>query len=68
MAKPAEHILPMDRDVAHIRGEQRSRLTLAASDGLIAATALDNGLHIMTRNIKDFERTGACLINPWAGL
>ena len=69
----SEHVLPIDRDIAHIWGEitaraQRSGLTLAASDGFIAATALAKGLHIMTRNIKDFECTGACLINPWAGL
>jgi predicted nucleic acid-binding protein len=66
----SEHILPVDRDVAHIWGEitaraQQSGHTLGACDGLIAATALANGLHIMTRNVRDFECTGACLINPW---
>jgi len=66
----SEHILPVDRDVAHIWGEITARAqlngqTLGACDGLIAATALANGLHIMTRNVKDFECTGACLINPW---
>jgi predicted nucleic acid-binding protein len=69
----SEHILPIDRDTAHIWGEitaraRRNGSTLAASDGLIAATALANGLHIMTRNVKDFKGTGASLINPWDGL
>ena len=66
----SEHILPVDRDVAHIWGEitaraQQSGHALGACDCLIAATALANGLHIMTRNVRDFECTGACLINPW---
>ena len=34
-------------------------------DGLIAATAIQHGLHLMTRNVTDFEPTGAMLINPW---
>lgn len=67
-----EHILPVDRDVAHIWGEITARAqlnghTLGACDGLIAATALAHGLHIMTRNVRDFKSTGLCLINPWEG-
>ncbi|UOO89068.1 type II toxin-antitoxin system VapC family toxin [Vitreoscilla massiliensis] len=34
-------------------------------DALIAATALVNGLTIVTRNTKDFEKTGVTLINPF---
>lgn len=34
-------------------------------DALIAATALENGLTIVTRNIEDFASTGALLVNPW---
>jgi predicted nucleic acid-binding protein len=33
---------------------------------LIAATALANGLSIVTRNTKDFEGIGAATLNPWA--
>lgn len=36
-------------------------------DALIAATALDHGLTVVTRNVEDFERTGAKLLNPWTG-
>ncbi len=63
-------IIPIDPETAHIWGEltavarKRGR-TVASSDGLIAATARRHGLHIMTRNTKDFEATGAVLINPW---
>lgn len=34
-------------------------------DGLIAATAVVHDLILVTRNIKDFQDTGASLINPW---
>lgn len=46
------------------RAEQQGR-PIPAVDGLIAATALRHGLHLMTRNVSDFEATGVLLINPW---
>lgn len=36
-------------------------------DSLIAATALVHGMTLVTRNITDFEGTGAILLNPWLG-
>jgi Predicted nucleic acid-binding protein, contains PIN domain len=38
---------------------------LSVIDSLIAATALVHGLAVVTRNVKDFERSGATVINPW---
>lgn len=38
---------------------------IPAADGLIAATALAHGLHVMTRNTADFEPTGVFMLNPW---
>ncbi len=35
------------------------------ADALIAATSLEHGLTLATRNTKDFEHTGVSLINPW---
>ena len=66
----ADRLLPVDLEAAHIWGElaaaaQKRGRTISAGDGLIAATARRHGLHIMTRNIADFEPTGAMLINPW---
>jgi toxin FitB len=66
----ADHILPIDRDIAHLWGDLTARVakgghTLHVADGLIAATALHHGLRLMTRNVKDFEPTGVLLINPW---
>lgn len=66
----ADRLLPIDRDTAHMWGEIAARLrrsgrTLGAVDGLIAATALRHGLHLMTRNEADFTGTGALIVNPW---
>lgn len=34
-------------------------------DAMIAATALEHGLCVVTRNTQDFVNTGARLLNPW---
>lgn len=34
-------------------------------DAWIAATAIESGLTIVTRNVADFARSGATLLNPW---
>jgi predicted nucleic acid-binding protein len=38
---------------------------LNTADGLIAATALEHGLIVVTRNVKDFARMGVALLDPW---
>lgn len=66
----ADRLLPVDSETARVWGELTARAqqqgrTVHVADGLIAATAVRHGLHVMTRNISDFEPTGALLINPW---
>ncbi|WP_396268725.1 type II toxin-antitoxin system VapC family toxin [Ideonella sp.] len=34
-------------------------------DAAIAATALEYGFAVATRNVRDFEHTGVRVINPW---
>ena len=56
-----DRILNITSEVAHIWGELTAQaklkgVTIHASDGLIAATALANGLHVMTRNVDDFAK------------
>lgn len=34
-------------------------------DALIAATAIVNGMTVVTRNLADFEPTGVKILNPW---
>jgi predicted nucleic acid-binding protein len=38
---------------------------LALADGLLAATALEHDLTVVTRNVRDFTGLGVAIINPW---
>jgi len=65
-----QNMLIIDGEITRLWGEilagsQKKGKPIPVSDGLIAATAKHHGLHIMTRNISDFEDTGVSLINPW---
>lgn len=50
-----------------IRQAQRRGTPFAIIDGLIAATALEHDLTVVTRNLKDFDGSGVALLNPWEG-
>lgn len=39
---------------------------MAAFDSIIAATALEHGLALVTRNLRDFMHAPLVLINPWS--
>ena len=41
---------------------------LPAIDSLLAATAIANGLRIVTRNVRDFALPGVEVIDPWVTL
>ena len=65
----SDRILPITRDISLMWGELTARaqiegIIIPACDGLIAATALYHGLHVMTRNIRHFKQTGAFTIDP----
>jgi predicted nucleic acid-binding protein len=66
----ATHILPVDREVArtwaHLTAAaQRRGIVIPATDGLIAATALEHGMSVMTRNSRHFAATGVEVVDPW---
>ena len=46
-------------------GELSSRRSLPVIDSLIAATALEFGLTLATRNTKDFDGFGISIVNPF---
>ena len=66
----AGRILPVTESIAErwsrlaARGK-RSGVTLAVVDGVLAATALEHGLTLVTRNVRDFVGLGLALLNPW---
>lgn len=67
----AQRILPIDRSVADRWGRLAAdalvaKSPLAVIDGLLAATALDHNLTLVTRNTKDVGATGVPVFNPWA--
>lgn len=66
----SDRLLPVARDVVNrwsqlVTGRTRLGRPIAAPDSLIAATALDHGPHLVTRNTADFESAGVVLLNPW---
>ena len=66
----ADRILAVDMETARIWGEltaraQKNGVIIPGTDGLLAATALRHGLHIMTRNARHFEASGVLIIDPW---
>lgn len=63
-------ILPVDLEVAaewgRICGRARARgEPLPAVDALLAATAIVHHLTVVTRDIRDMERCGASVLDPW---
>lgn len=62
-----EHVLPVDDRVADRWGRLVSQVgrPVPAIDSLLAATALQHGLVLVTRNVRDFEYPGLEIINPW---
>jgi predicted nucleic acid-binding protein len=63
-------ILPVTHAVADrwgvLDGQCQLRGTpLNTADGMIAATAIEHGLTVVTRNVKDFAGLRVGVFNPW---
>lgn len=63
-------ILPVTQAIAERWGtlsgqRQISGHLLGMADGLIAATALEHNLTLVTRNVRDYDGLGITILNPW---
>jgi predicted nucleic acid-binding protein len=66
----ADRILPVTQRVGDrwgvLGGDCQLRGSLLkTADGLIAATALEHDLTVVTRNVRDFAGLGVTVLNPW---
>jgi predicted nucleic acid-binding protein len=62
----ADRILPVTNPISVEWGRIAAIRPRGDIDGLIAATAIVHDLIVVTRNVADFEDTGASVVNPWA--
>ena len=60
-----DRTLPVDAAVALACARLHVPDPRAERDALIAATAIVNGMTVITGNVADFEKTGVDVINPW---
>ena len=60
-----ERILPVDAGIARRWGQLCGDLGYVNADLLNAATALEHGLTVVTRNVKHFEPAGVPVYNPF---
>jgi predicted nucleic acid-binding protein len=66
----AGRIVPVTETTAERWGHlaaaaKKQGVTLAVVDGVIAATALEHDLTVVTPNVKDFFGLGVMVLNPW---
>ncbi len=66
LAENSARILGLDQEIAEEWGRMNVPDRLPVIDSLLAATAKVHGLTLVTRNVKDVERSGVDLLNPFA--
>jgi predicted nucleic acid-binding protein len=65
VAAYSNRILSVDEGIAEQWGRYNVPDPLPVLDSLLAATASMHGLTLVTRNVKDVERTGVNCLNPF---
>lgn len=66
----AERILPVTDAIVRRWGAisgatQRAGMHAPVIDTILAATALEHNLYLVTRNAEDVQLSGASVFNPW---
>ena len=59
-----DRILTVDVATARRWGQLSAQIGHDGADLLIAATAIEHGLTMVTRNVRHFEPTGVAVLNP----
>lgn len=62
----SDRTLNIDKSVALCCANLHVPNPRSERDALISATAIANGMTIVTRNVKDFQVTGVRIINPFS--
>jgi toxin FitB len=62
-----DRMIAVNANIAETWGQLLARVgrPVPAIDSLLAATALQSGLRMVTRNVSDFDYPGLETINPW---
>jgi toxin FitB len=61
-----ERLVPFDLRSARRWGVLSAAVGNDSADLMIAATALEHGLTVVTRNVSDFEPSGVAVVNPFS--
>jgi toxin FitB len=66
-----QRVLPVSEDIMFkwrllVESGRKSRHTFSQPDLIIAATALQHGLTIVSRDTSDYEKARAPVLNPWS--
>lgn len=61
----ADRVLPITLATVRISSALHVPDPAPIRDALIAATALEHGLTVVTRNVDDFARTDVAVVDPW---
>ena len=64
LALYGDRILPVDLSAARRWGRLSGVIGHEGADLLIAATAIEHGLTVVTRNVRHFEPTGVPVLDP----
>jgi toxin FitB len=65
-----QRVLPVSEEVMFtwrllVEAGRKSGHTFSQPDLIIAATAVQHGLTVVTRDVDDFAKAGVALLNPW---
>src|SRR6195256_2828027 len=61
-----ERVVPFDLRTARRWGALSATLGHDSADLMIAATALEHGLTVVTRDVSDFESSGVAVLDPFS--